>query len=157
MGVPNKLLTLVFARQPGKLLLGMKKRGFGEGRWNGFGGKVEKGETIEQGARREMLEESCVTVNTIEEVGRIDFEFVGEEQILEVHVFQTDDFKGQPQETEEMQPKWFDIDDIPYSKMWPDDIFWFPYLLGNKKFTAYFKFEGMDKILEQTIEEVKTL
>ncbi len=52
MGVPNKLLTLVFARQPGKILLGMKKRGFGEGRWNGFGGKVEKGETIEQGARR---------------------------------------------------------------------------------------------------------
>ena len=47
-----------------------------------------------------MLEESCVTVNTIEEVARIDFEFVGEEQILEVHVFQTDDFTGEPTETE---------------------------------------------------------
>ena len=49
---------------------------------------------------REMLEESCMTVNTLEEVARIDFEFIGEEQILEVHVFQTDDFTGEPTETE---------------------------------------------------------
>lgn len=47
-----KLLTLVLVVQPGKVLLGMKKRGFGAGKWNGFGGKVEPGETIEAGARR---------------------------------------------------------------------------------------------------------
>lgn len=29
----------------------MKKRGFGTGKWNGFGGKIEKGETAEQGIR----------------------------------------------------------------------------------------------------------
>ena len=56
-----------------------------------------------------------------------------------------------------MMPKWFDHDSIPFAKMWPDDIIWFPYLLSGKKFNAYFKFEGMDTILEQTIEEVKTL
>jgi hypothetical protein len=31
-----------------QLLLGVKKRGFGEGWWNGFGGKVHKGESIEE-------------------------------------------------------------------------------------------------------------
>ena len=35
-----KLLTLVFLRNGSKVLLGMKKRGFGVGKWNGFGGKV---------------------------------------------------------------------------------------------------------------------
>jgi 8-oxo-dGTP diphosphatase/2-hydroxy-dATP diphosphatase len=30
----------------------MKKRGFGVGRWNGFGGKVEKQETILDEAKR---------------------------------------------------------------------------------------------------------
>ena len=35
-----KLLTLVFLREGSKVLLGMKKRGFGVGKWNGFGGKV---------------------------------------------------------------------------------------------------------------------
>lgn len=49
---PNKLLTLLFVCEPGRVLLGMKKRGFGIGRWNGFGGKVQEGETVEEGAIR---------------------------------------------------------------------------------------------------------
>lgn len=49
---PNKVLTLLFVLIPGKVLLGLKKRGFGKGRWNGFGGKVQQGETIEEGAIR---------------------------------------------------------------------------------------------------------
>ena len=48
----NKLLTLVLVCNADKVLLGMKKRGFGEGRWNGFGGKVETGETIPEAAVR---------------------------------------------------------------------------------------------------------
>ena len=50
----NKLLTLVFALRPGEVLLGLKKRGFAEGWWNGFGGKVEPGETIPEGAKRSV-------------------------------------------------------------------------------------------------------
>ncbi len=50
---PNKILTLLFVLKEGQILLGMKKRGFGKGRWNGFGGKVAVGEeTIEEGAIR---------------------------------------------------------------------------------------------------------
>ena len=36
----RKILTLVFLREGTRVLLGMKKRGFGVGKWNGFGGKV---------------------------------------------------------------------------------------------------------------------
>lgn len=50
----SKLLTLVLIVQPGRVLLGMKKRGFGAGKWNGFGGKVQPGETIEDAARRQV-------------------------------------------------------------------------------------------------------
>ena len=53
----KKQLTLVAVLKENNILLGMKKRGFGEGRWNGFGGKVETGETIEEGAKRELKEE----------------------------------------------------------------------------------------------------
>jgi 8-oxo-dGTP diphosphatase/2-hydroxy-dATP diphosphatase len=48
----KKVLSLVFVREATKILLGYKKRGFGQGNWNGFGGKVEKGETIREGAIR---------------------------------------------------------------------------------------------------------
>ena len=47
-----KLLTLTFVREESRILLGMKKRGFGVGRWNGFGGKVDGGETVEEAAKR---------------------------------------------------------------------------------------------------------
>ena len=50
--VSNKVLTLAFVRDSCRILLGLKKRGFGEGRWNGFGGKVQKGESIKDGAKR---------------------------------------------------------------------------------------------------------
>ena len=48
----KKLFTLIFVRNGSEVLLGLKKRGFGVGKWNGFGGKVEPGETISQGAKR---------------------------------------------------------------------------------------------------------
>jgi hypothetical protein len=50
--VANKRLTLAFVREAGRILLGYKKRGFGCGRWNGFGGKVNPGETEHEGAVR---------------------------------------------------------------------------------------------------------
>jgi 8-oxo-dGTP diphosphatase/2-hydroxy-dATP diphosphatase len=43
-------LALIFREDFSQVLLGMKKRGFGEGKWNGFGGKLDLGETIEQAA-----------------------------------------------------------------------------------------------------------
>lgn len=52
---PNKLLTLLFVLEPSRVLLGMKKRGFGMGRWNGFGGKVQADESIEDAAIRHVV------------------------------------------------------------------------------------------------------
>jgi 8-oxo-dGTP pyrophosphatase MutT (NUDIX family) len=48
-----------------EVLLGMKKRGFGLGKWNGFGGKIEPtDETIEHAAAREITEEANIDVST---------------------------------------------------------------------------------------------
>ena len=47
--VKKKVLTLVYIRDDENILLGLKKRGFGTGKWNGFGGKVQAGETILEG------------------------------------------------------------------------------------------------------------
>ncbi|XP_073504235.1 oxidized purine nucleoside triphosphate hydrolase isoform X2 [Phyllobates terribilis] len=96
----SKLLTLVLVVQPQRILLGMKKRGFGAGRWNGFGGKVQQGETIEEAAKRELWEESGLTTDTLQKIGNIKFEFVGSTELLDVHIFRTDEFRGEPTESE---------------------------------------------------------
>jgi len=61
--LPHKRLTLAFIERDGAVLLGMKKRGFGMGKWNGFGGKVEPSDaSIVAAAAREVCEEANVSV-----------------------------------------------------------------------------------------------
>lgn len=152
----RKILTLCLAVHDGKVFLGMKKRGFGMGRWNGFGGKVEPGETIIDAAKHEMFEECGVTVGEMEELGVHEFEFDSKRgEILEVHVFRVDGFTGEPEETEEMKPEWFALADIPYDRMWPDDIHWLPLFLEGKKFRTKFLFGEKDAVLEQDIRVIE--
>lgn len=150
----RKLLTLCLAVEDGKVLLGMKKRGFGAGRWNGFGGKVEPGETIEAAAKREMLEECGVSIEEMEKVGIHEFEFEKNRgEILEVHVFRVGIWSGEPEETEEMRPEWFAFSDIPYDEMWPDDRYWLPIFFEGKRFRTRFLFGEGDAVLEKDIRE----
>lgn len=154
---PKKVSTLVLVRDDSRVLLGMKKRGFGAGRFNGFGGKLMPGETIEAAAHRELLEEAGITVKKLEKFGIVHFEFQGDPTILEVHFFKAREFSGVPTEGEEMKPQWFPIDAIPFHSMWPDDPHWFPLFLSDKKFQGRFLFGENDKILRKWLEEITDL
>lgn len=97
----KKILTLVLIQEARRVLLGMKKRGFGKGNWNGFGGKVKTGEeTIEEGAKREVQEECGLIVSELDKVGILKFEFLGNPELLEVHVFSSSSYDGIPKESE---------------------------------------------------------
>lgn len=45
-----------------------------------------------------------------------------------------DTWEGEPVETEEMRPQWFDHTEIPFEKMWTDDEYWLPRALKGEKF-----------------------
>lgn len=157
----EKDYTLVFCRrineETGKkqLLLGMKKRGFGQGKWNGFGGKLEEGETIHQCAIREMIEESGVTCNDVVRVGYLVFKLLDVHKMMRVHVFESTQFSGEPTESDEMRPQWYDEDSLPFQKMWPDDAHWMPYFLSGKSFIGRFVYEDEDTIEDFDIRENK--
>src|SRR5680860_463728 len=105
----KKQLTLCVVHQQGKVLLGMKKRGFGSGKWNGFGGKVEPKETIESATKRETFEEVGINVQKLYKKGILQFSFIGQPDVLEVHIFKTDAFNGDPKESDEMKPQWLSL------------------------------------------------
>ena len=131
----------------------MKKRGFGKGRWNGVGGKIQKGETIKQAAIRETKEEIDVNVKTLKKVGTLDFYFdLNKEWDQSVIVFLVNNWEGSPKETEEMRPKWFNFDNLPFKKMWEDDAYWLPQILAGKKVKAEFSFGENDKLLDQKVK-----
>ncbi len=148
----KKVLTLCIIYQHPRILLGMKKRGFGAGRWNGFGGKVNKGENIVEAAKRELLEEAGIVIDKAEYVGILDFSWKDKPELLEVNIFKADNFNGEPVESEEMRPQWFHIDEIPFSEMWQDDKYWFPLFLKNKKFKGRFLFDESDNVLEYELQ-----
>lgn len=157
----RKILTLVIIHKDDKVLLGMKKRGFGMGKWNGFGGKVDAGETIKEAAKRELFEEAGVTADNLEKLGVLDFSWASSakatagqaREILEVNIFKATDFSGDPVEGEEMKPQWFSINEIPFEKMWADDKYWLPLFLENKKFKGKFIFDNQNNIVEHTLHE----
>lgn len=153
----KKILTLGVIHQPPNILLGLKKRGFGKDRWNGFGGKLKAGESLKDGLKREIAEEAGIAVSQLEKMGVLEFEFLGNHEILQVHIFKAVDFTGEIAESEEMKPQWFNEAEIPYSQMWPDDIYWLPLFLRNKKFKGRFLFGENDIILEQELTEVGEL
>eukprot|EP01080_Neovahlkampfia_damariscottae_P011619 gene11619-4861_t len=145
----KKLYTVIFIKKEDEILLGMKKRGFGEGKWNGFGGKVEKNETILEGAKRELKEEANIECDDLKEIATIYFEFeIGFEKMMEVHVFTGSSFKGEITESEEMKPKWYKIKEIPYESMWKDDELWFDSMLNDEEFIAHFRFKDYTTIID---------
>ena len=127
----------------GEILLAMKKRRFGAGKWNGYGGKLDSGEPLLDGACREVREESGLTVkpDMLDKVGEIDFYFPHKKEWNQtVHIFTVRDWTGEPIETEEMRPQWFRISEIPYASMWKPDEFWLPYVLSGKRIKGRFMF-----------------
>lgn len=108
--------TVCFLVDGDKVLLALKKRGHGEGYWNGVGGKLLPGESPKQAAIRETNEEIGVELLKLTKVGELTYG-----DAFFVHVFIAIKWKGEPIETEEMNPKWFAKSKVPYNKMWDKD------------------------------------
>jgi len=123
-----------------KILLHYKKRGHGAGYWNGIGGKVEQGETPEECAVREAMEEMHAGIKNLKKLGILIFYDVYAED-WKVYVFRAE-IEGEPKESEESKPKWFHINDIPYEQMWEDDKYWMPLVINELKFNGEFWFSG---------------
>lgn len=152
----TKLYTLVMIAKDDQLLLGMKKRGFGAGWWNGFGGKVEEGESLEDAARREVREEVGLEVSALIPRGTLYFEFEGEDKVQEVHLFEGREFTGEPLETDEMKPDWFNASNIPYDNMWPGDDKWMPVYMEGRNINCRIRFSKDKKVLSYNLSEINT-
>lgn len=154
---PTSNVTLLFLIKDNGVLLAMKKRGFGKDKWNGVGGKVEPGESVEAACIRECQEEILVTPKDIKKVAIHTFQIESMNETISVHTYITHDYDGTPTETEEMAPRWFKFADIPYNEMWQDDVYWLPAVLAGRKLNTHFTFDQDDNMTEVKIMEVASL
>ena len=124
-----KRTTLCYIRQDDRYLMlhrvGSKKQeGSDEnaGKWIGFGGKFEEGETPEQCVLREVFEETGLTLTRYAYRGVIDFhsDLWPDE---EMHLFTADAFEGQVREGggDEGEIAWIEVARYRSLPMWEGD------------------------------------
>lgn len=152
----EKQYTLVMVTEPRRerILLGLKHRGFGQGMFNSFGGKIEQGESEDESARRELLEETGIDVPlhvvSNSKVGKLEFTFEDSPTAMIVHLFRINVDATQEKENsnsslfkldpniirgcDEITPQWFDNwYNIPLDRMFADDSVWLTHLLDTQE------------------------
>ncbi len=158
-------VTLGFLVDESKVLLAEKKVRFGKGKVTGIGGKLEDGESLENALIRESIEEISVKPLKLSKIAVLNFLFPHKGDFVEegsgrtyswdqqVHAYLIKEWEGGPKESEEIKPVWFDIEKVPYDRMWADAHFWTPLALKGEKLTADFLFDKEYKVEDFRIQK----
>lgn len=141
--------TLCYCIRDGRVLLGLKKIRFGAGKWNGYGGKVDAGETNEEAAARELFEECGLATDSalLEKIADVQFYFK-DKPMFQCHAYVAREWENEPQESEEMTPQWFALDNLPREKMWVSDLLWLERALGGEHLTGVVHFNEDGSVVE---------
>lgn len=148
--------TLAVIIKDKKILLQKKAKGlFGEELWNGVGGKIKPNESAVMGMVRELKEELSIDIKKLHLVGLLNFswEHLPHIKPLRVWLYLIDEYIGSPQSSSEGKIKWFKLTEIPYSKMWDDDVYWLRKIIDGKKVIGNFIFGKGNKILLYNLQE----
>lgn len=133
------LLTRLSETGEREVLLGLKKKGFGTGKFVGPGGHVEPGETPAEAAVRETHEETGITVELADltDLGLVTFHFpTRPDWDLSVALFGAERFGGEAAESDEIAPQWFPTSALPLDRMWDDARYWLPRVLDGQCLNA---------------------
>ena len=132
-----------------------KKNDMNHDKWIGIGGKLEDGESPFDGARREILEETGLTVSNLSYRGIITF--VSDEFGTEyMHLFHTSEFEGSLHEDcNEGNLEWIEKERLLSLPLWEGDKI-FLSLLDQKVpfFSLKLCYKG-DALISHTLEYAK--
>lgn len=145
-GICVRATSLVFPiYADGKVLLGRKKRGMGFGKWNGFGGKIEDGETMRECAVRELYEECGISAAAEDLAFVADIYFDQPSDRSWSHpgaIYFLRKWKGTFTPSDEMEPRVFSLEDFPYDEMWQADKIWLPMIFSGRTVKGLITFDS---------------
>ena len=127
--------TLVHLVSEGRYLMlhRTKKEGdYNKDKWIGVGGKFEWGESPEECAKREVLEETGLTVGKLDYRGIVTFVY---KDITEyMHLFTSEDFSGEMKVCDEGDLEWVAINKVCDLPIWEGDKIFFRLMEENVPF-----------------------
>lgn len=158
--VQSVMCTLVFPMKDGQVLLGLGKKGYNTGIWNGYGGKVDPDDvSVRRAAVRELQEEVGLEARETDLRYHGYMTFYWESEVpglgvqtareVTVHMYSVFRWSGVPRESDAMAtPMWFPVAHIPYDRMCPDNPEWLPLLLENKLFIGSARYNSLREVVD---------
>lgn len=140
----TQLATLCYVMNENKTLMlhrVKKENDYHKGKWNGLGGKFEVGESPEECAKREILEESGLVVENPLLKGIITFPMFDNIKDWYVFVFTSDKFTGELIHSNEGNLEWIDNDKLTDLNLWDGDKIFIPWIFQDRFFSAKFNYE----------------
>ena len=108
---------------------------------------------MEEAVIREIQEEIGVVATKFRNVGRVRFIYPDKPKWhQDALVYIVDEWEGEPQESEAMRPAWFEISDLPISRMWEDNAHWVPKILRGEIVNVTFLLNSDSKVIEYLFE-----
>jgi len=132
-----KLTTLCYIKKDGKTLMlhrVKKKNDENKGKWIGVGGRLEAGESPEDCVKREVLEETGLTLVRPRFCGVVTFvsDIYGTEYMF---LFTASEFEGELSvECDEGELLWVDDSEIDGLPMWEGDRVFLPLINEEREF-----------------------
>lgn len=155
-----KNTTLCHIEKDGKYLMLhriKKENDLNHDKWIGIGGKFEDKESPEQCNRREVLEETGLTLHTSKYCGIVTF--VSDKWETEyMHIFTSSDFSGEIKECDEGVLEWIDKQEIYNLPLWEGDKI-FLHLIEQPKcpfFSLRLEYKG-EKLISAVLNDKELL
>ena len=133
--IQNKHQTLMLHRIK-------KKNDMHQGKWNGLGGKLIDGESPEECVKREVLEESGLTIKNPKLHGIITFPKFDKIDDWLVFVYSSNNFNGSLIESNEGELEWINNTKIADLNLWEGDKIFMQWLNEDKFFSAKFIYKN---------------
>ena len=122
-----------------------------EGKWIGVGGRLERGETPQECAAREIFEETGLKAKPVLK-GIITFPEFTPDLDRYTYVFKVTEFEGDLIDCNEGTLEWVPYDEVLSKPTWEGDHTFVEWLLEDKPFfSAKFVYDG-DKLLDTQVD-----
>ena len=150
-----EVTTLCYIEKDNKYLMlnrTKKKNDINEGKWIGVGGHIEEGESPYDCIKREIYEETGLSVSELKLRGHLTF-ILNNNFTEYIWLYTATDYDGELKECDECILKWIDKDKVYDLNLWEGDKVFLKYLEEKSEFFSLKLEYKDDKLVRVTLED----